>query len=230
MGYLFPVSGGGFLRRVHPLAKIVCAMAVFVVSVAAHSVTAAALYFVMVFALLAASRLAWPTLKMLLLLAPLALLIVGINWLITPSLDGAVIAGLRIGFFGMSMVLFAFTTTPAELVRSLESARCPRMLALGILIAVRFAPVFLDEARRIAASARLRGGAFRRDLFFLYRATVVPLIYRLFTVSDTLTLSLHTRGFRPVGPRTQYRSVRFTLPDAAFLGAFLAVSALAAVV
>lgn len=226
----FTVAERGFLRRVHPLVKVACAAAVFVVSVALHSVPAALAYFGLVFLLLAASGMARLTVRILLVLSPLALLIVAVNYLIAPNMDGSIIAGLRILFFGMSMALFAFTTSPAELVRALESVRFPRMLTLGVLIAMRFTPVFIEECGRISQSVRMRGGAFRRNLYFYYRALLVPLIYRIFTVSDTLALSLHARGFQPDGPRTAYRHVRFRALDAAFLILFMAASCTAAVI
>lgn len=226
----FTVAERGFLRRVHPLVKVACAAAVFIVSVALHSVPAALAYFGLVFLVMAASGMTRLTVKILLMLSPLALFIVAVNYLIAPGMDGSIIAGLRILFFGMSMALFAFTTSPAELVRALESARFPRMLTLGVLIAMRFTPVFIEECGRISQSVRMRGGAFRRNLYFYYRALLVPLIYRIFTVSDTLALSLHARGFRPDGPRTAFRHLSFRVEDIAFLALFLSVSCALAVI
>jgi energy-coupling factor transport system permease protein len=176
------------------------------------------------------SRLGWLTLKLLLLISPFALLVGLVNFIGWNSPASGILSGMRIFFIGMSVVLFAFTTTPAELVRSLESVKFPRMLTLGTLVAMRFVPVFIEEWKRIIQSMRLRGGPFVRNPYFYYRALCVPLIYKIFTVSDTLALSLYTRGFTPDGKRTCYKEMPFRLRDGLFLGVFTIISVALAVV
>ena len=46
---------------------------------------------------------------------------------------------------------------PMDLVRCLNQLRCPRILSLGLLIALRFMPIMGQEIQRIRRAMKLRG-------------------------------------------------------------------------
>jgi energy-coupling factor transporter transmembrane protein EcfT len=220
----FSVVSRGFLRNIHPLAKMACALLLFIFCIIIREVPQAMAYLLFMIGLLILSRMAEITFKMLFLAFPFAFLVGICNYCGWHSMESGILSGMRILFIGTSIVLFAYTTTPAELVRSLESVKLPRALTLGTLVSMRFLPVFIDEWTRIVQSMRLRGGPFHRNPYFYYRSLCVPMIYKIFTVSDTLTLSLYTRGFSIYGNRACFKEMPFKIIDGVFLGAFAAIS------
>lgn len=151
----------------------------------------------------------------------------GLAVLLGESLPGAVMILGRVTLVGLSMALVA-TIDPTRLSRALCQARCPRALALGVLISVNFVPVLKQESDRIREAMRARGVVLRwHNAAHLYRALVLPLLIRLISISDTLTLSLETRGFAVEGRGTVYRPVTWRQRDYLYLGAFAVMLAAA---
>jgi energy-coupling factor transport system permease protein len=85
--------------------------------------------------------------------------------------------------------------SPVRLTRSLTQIGCPRMLTLGMLVAIRFVPILLGEMRRIREAMRTRGVRLLLNPSCFYRAFLIPLIMRLVGISELLSLSIETRGF-----------------------------------
>ena len=114
-----------------------------------------------------------------------------------------------------------------RLIRNMNQLHFPKMLTLGMLIAVRFVPVVGSEVRQIREAMKTRG--VRASLWnfkCFYRALLIPLIMRLINISDTLSLSLETRGFELENtPVTVYEPVQFTLRDGLYLAGMIAVLA-----
>lgn len=99
---------------------------------------------------------------------------------------------LLLGVCAVPMV----SVPPAQLTRCLNQFKCPRMLTLGMLVTIRFIPILIGEIKRIWEAMRVRGvrmAWYRPDC--LYRAFFIPLMMRVIGISDTLSLSLETRGF-----------------------------------
>ena len=84
---------------------------------------------------------------------------------------------------------------PVKLVRSLTSLKCPRLVTLGMLITMSFIPVLSAEIRQVRSAMRTRGAASFLSPALFYRAFLIPLMVRLVNISDTLALSVETRGF-----------------------------------
>lgn len=89
---------------------------------------------------------------------------------------------------GMSMESVALT-------RSLSAVHMPRSVTLGMLIATSFVPVLQAEIRRVREAMKTRGAGSVLSPKIFYRAFLVPLVMRLAGISDTLALSVETRGF-----------------------------------
>ena len=107
---------------------------------------------------------------------------------------------------------------PVALVRNLTALHCPRLLTLGMLISMSFVPVLSAEIRQVRNAMKTRGviSVFNPTVF--YRAFFIPLIVRLVNISDTLALSVETRGFVAEGDHyTVYHPVKFQTRDAVFI-------------
>lgn len=147
----------------------------------------------------------------------------GVTALINGTLDQFWITPARCLLVGVCVVPM-LSTPPAQLARSLNQLKFPRLMTLGMLITVRFIPILYTEIWQIRDAMRSRGldtrwysPAWLRPSN-LYRAFLVPLIMRAVSISDTLSLSVETRGFDP-GRKdaTIYRPVSFTARDAALI-------------
>lgn len=119
----------------------------------------------------------------------------------------------RILLLALCSVLM-ITINPTKLARALYQVNCPRVIALGLLITVRFIPVLKKEMETIREAMMVRGVEFRwYRLHHVYRALILPLVIRLFHISDTLALSLETRAFSRESRVTVYQPVLITARD-----------------
>ena len=83
----------------------------------------------------------------------------------------------------------------------------------------------IQAVRQTREAMRTRGAGGLLNPAILYRAFLIPLMVRLVNLSDTLALSVETRGFTTYpAPYTVYRPVHLQARD----GAFAALSALCA--
>lgn len=124
----------------------------------------------------------------------------GFAWQMGNRLAGVAVAAIP----GLSL-------PPVKLVRSLTALHCPRLVTLGMLITMSFIPVLSAEIRQVRSAMRTRGVTSLFNPALFYRAFLIPLLVRLVNISDTLALSVETRGFvsdkedftvyHPVSPR-----------------------------
>lgn len=122
----------------------------------------------------------------------------------------------RMALFGMTAV-GPIGMEPVKLVRAMNGMGMSRGLTSGLLVSLRFMRILGMEMGRIRRAMRLRGvtGCLRPRL--LYRAMIVPFLIRLISLSDTLSLSLETRGFRVENRAvTVYEQVRMDKRDWCF--------------
>ena len=106
---------------------------------------------------------------------------------------------------------------PARLVRGFACMRLPRVLTLAMLITFTFFPLLRAEVRQTREAMRTRGAGGLLNPAILYRAFLIPLLVRLVNLSDTLALSVETRGFTTEpAPYTVYRPEHLKVKDAAF--------------
>ena len=64
-----------------------------------------------------------------------------------------------------------------------------------MLIAMSFVPVLKGEIKRVREAMKTRGAGSILNPKIFYRAFLIPLVTRLVDISDTLALSVETRGF-----------------------------------
>ena len=82
-----------------------------------------------------------------------------------------------------------------RMTRNLSQLHTPRSLTLGMLIAMSFVPVLKGEIARVREAMKTRGAGSILNPKIFYRAFLIPLVTRLVDISDTLALSVETRGF-----------------------------------
>lgn len=119
-------------------------------------------------------------------------------------------------------VIPGLSMEPIRLSRCLTALRCPRLLTLGMLITLSFVPVLNTEIRQVQNAMRTRGVTSVLHPTLFYRAFLIPLIVRLVNISDTLALSVETRGFvAEDAGYTVYHPVSFRIRDGIFAVLFL---------
>ena len=82
-----------------------------------------------------------------------------------------------------------------RMTRNLSQLHTPRAITLGMLIAMSFVPVLKGEIKRVREAMKTRGAGSILSPKIFYRAFLIPLVTRLVDISDTLALSIETRGF-----------------------------------
>ncbi len=130
------------------------------------------------------------------------------------------LAGLVIAFIpGISL-------PPANLVHCLTELKFPRLLTLGILVTLTFIPVLKHEINQIRNAMKTRGATSLWKPQVFYRAILIPLVVRIVNISDTLTLSVETRGFMcdDVEPSV-YKPIHTTKRDIIFAIIFMLIFA-----
>lgn len=105
-----------------------------------------------------------------------------------------------------------------RVTRCLSGLHFPRSITLGMLIATSFVPVLKTEINRIKEAMKTRGAGTILKPKIFYRAFIVPFCMRLVNISDTLSLSIETRGFELGKVKyTIYKKEIFTFWDIVFL-------------
>jgi len=146
--------------------------------------------------------------------------------LLLGTLPAALINTLRLAALLLPIPLLSATTPGADLVRAFEAVRLSAPLVLGLTLTWRFLPVIQQEARRIWEANLLRGIDLTRRPGLWFSALFTPLIFRIVSYADEVTIGLETRGYDPQAPRTATRPLTWGTVDTLFtLGTVLVVAA-----
>ncbi|MEM9979086.1 MAG: energy-coupling factor transporter transmembrane component T, partial [Cyanobacteria bacterium P01_D01_bin.2] len=109
--------------------------------------------------------------------------------------------------------IFSLTTSPAELTRALQAAKMPSFLVLSLTLVWRFLPVVQQEAQRIIEANQLRGVDLRRRPGQWFPGLFVPLIFRIVSYADEVTVGLETRSYDPSARRSLGQPLRWRRLD-----------------
>lgn len=161
-------------------------------------------------------------LRVVVIFIPVSIFFFLLSCVVNQNLHTAYSMAARVFMTGLCVVP-ALGMIQIRLIRNLNQIHCPKMLTLGMLIAVRFVPVVAAEVRQIREAMRTRGvRATLWNVRCFYRALLIPLVMRLISISDTLSMSLETRGFElEDSPYTIYETVNFTIKDGVYLAAMI---------
>lgn len=127
-------------------------------------------------------------------------------------------------------VALSMSVSAVRMTRSLSQVHTPRAITLGMLISMSFVPMLRGEIGRVREAMKTRGAGSVLNPKILYRAFLVPLVMRLVNISDTLALSVETRGFALGKARyTIYKKEQIALSDVVFVLGLIAAAVLVAV-
>lgn len=133
------------------------------------------------------------------------------------DLSAAMAMANRFGSLFLAAAL-GMSVEPADMTRNLSTLKMPRGVTLGMLIATSFPPVLGAEIKRVREAMKTRGAGSVLNPKIFYRAFLVPFVMRLVNISDTLSLSVETRGFSlEKTPYTVYKKEIVCLSDVLFI-------------
>ena len=141
----------------------------------------------------------------------------GLFYLVTGKASSALTMANRFGCIFIAVAI-GMSVDSVAMTRNLSQLHCPRSITLGMLIATSFTTVLRTEINRVRESMKTRGaGSFLNPKIF-YRAFLIPFVTRLVKISDTLALSVETRGFA-LGKvdYTVYKKEKIAFTDLLFL-------------
>jgi energy-coupling factor transport system permease protein len=209
-----------FLVRVNPLLKILVAFATMSVAFALRDINAASLLVgVLLILLLMSVRIRVKTLLSTSL--GLVAFTAFASWALG-DFGAALLNSLRLVAILLPTPLLSATTSPTDLVKALQAVRLPAFLVLGVMLTWRFLPIIHREAQRIIEANQLRGVDLSRQPRLWFGSLFVPLIFRIVTYADDVTVGLETRGYDPNLPRSQAISLKWKVADTGFaVGAIL---------
>lgn len=110
------------------------------------------------------------------------------------DLSAALAMANRFGAVFLAMVA-GMSIQAVAMTRNLSQLHTPRGVTLGMLITMSFVPVLKGEIKRVREAMKTRGAGSILNPKIFYRAFLIPLVTRLVDISDTLALSIETRGF-----------------------------------
>ena len=215
--------------RLFPLVNVIAAFAVIIFGLI-EAKTAECSWFLLCF-------MAWicvfGCLKSTLRMLPMLVVIGGLFALISYLTSGEWMSALAMFnrfaaiFLGMACASSCSTTST---VRCLSQIHCPRSVTLGTLITTSFMPLLRVEIKRVREAMRTRGAGSILNPKIFYRAFLVPFVMRLVNISDTLSLSVETRGFSLGKTKySVYHPEIFGLTDVIFMIGLVAGMVLAVV-
>ncbi|MEA3345457.1 MAG: energy-coupling factor transporter transmembrane component T [Chloroflexota bacterium] len=229
------VARSSWLHRLDPRTKLAFVGVSFALLFLSSRLSLLAGYLVVVHLLLRAARIPsdrirwlwrqmWPLTLLILLLWPIfyptgqpTLLTLWRVRITLPSLLQGLANALRVNGLAFAVFVLLVSTDQARLVQGLVQLGIPFELGLTLAIALRYLPLLYSVYGTITDAQRARGWrAEQGSLPERLRAhvpTLVALIIAALRLSDTLTLALAARGFRPGHPRTTHRPRRLRRAD-----------------
>jgi energy-coupling factor transport system permease protein len=177
----------------------------------------------------------WPVSLLILLLWPLSKPLgspVLLEWwrirITVPGVVQGLLAALRINALAFAIFVLLLTTDQTRLVQGLVRLGLPFEWGLTLGIGLRYLPLLYGTYTTISDAQRARGWTPEREglarRLRAYVPTLVALVISALRLTDTLTLALAARGFRPGHPRTTRHALRLRMVDWVCLVAFALLS------
>ena len=193
----------------NPLLKIVLSIVAVSLAFALQTLTAAGLLVGVLLILLVMVKLPW---RIWLGGAIALLLFTALTWLLRDG-PSANLNTLRLLAILLPGPIFSLTTSPAELTRALQAVKLPSFLVLSLTLVWRFLPVVQQEAQRIIEANQLRGIDLSRRPGQWFSGLFVPLIFRIVSYADEVTVGLETRSYDPAARRSLGQPLRWRRLD-----------------
>ena len=152
-----------------------------------------------------------------------------ITWLISSDISSSMAAVRRIVVL-CTAIIPGLALPSVVLVRNFAALKLPRMLTLGMLITLNFFPLLGIEVKQVSEAMKTRGAGSIWNPKIFYRAFLIPLLIRLVNISDTLALSVETRGFDVHSKGySVYKTVSLKATDIVALALIIVVSVAAVI-
>ena len=160
----------------------------------------------------------------------MSLILAGITYAVSKDAAAAQAAVSRILAVCVA-VIPGMALPPILIVRSFSALHIPRGCTLGMMITLSFFPLLRGEVRQVREAMKTRGAGSILSPKIFYRAFLIPLVTRLVNISDTLALSVETRGFTTgsAATYTVYRTVSVGARDIGFAVIFVLCTGMAVV-
>ncbi len=220
------VSGDSPIHRLDPRTKTIATLVIAVGMVQGVSLIGTAWHILAALCVIAFARLPWPFVARSLrpfiwlfaiVLASHVLMNGSAGWV-----TGIAFAGRLMAMIALASLL-SWTTQPLAIVAGLRSLGSPLARirvpveagATAIGLALRFAPIALDEAQNIIRAQAARGADFRgvRRKLALIVPMLGTLFERAFDRADVLAEAMEARGYASGGERTHFRQLGFSTVD-----------------
>jgi energy-coupling factor transport system permease protein len=134
-----------------------------------------------------------------------------------PGVRAGLLAALRVNGLAFAVFVLLLTTNQTALVQGLVRLGLPFEWGLTLAIGLRYLPLLHGMYGTIVDAQRARGWTPEREgLLRRLRAQgpiLVALVIAALRLTDTLTLALAARGFRPGHARTTRRPLRLRAAD-----------------
>lgn len=162
--------------------------------------------------------------KQLLLTIPITIIMIlvfgGITYLIARELPDTKYAIARVLALMLS-VIPNMAINPSDLIRNMKKIKISKKITLGFMIGFSFIKVFKEEVKRIKQAMKARRTS-PWNIKIFYRAFLIPLISRVDDISDTLSISIETRGFSfDKTKTTSYKDINIHFQDILYLFAVI---------
>lgn len=206
--------------HIHPILALVAALLIFVTGM----IIVESAYIYLYIGLIILTYIIFGHGPYLLRHTPILIAISGLmfvlNLIFGRDLTRAYVVFLRALIFGLTVSL-GISIRPSRLFRALVNKKVPKQIALGILISQQFVTKMLRELKIISNARKLRGKNQNLNFFEnLYRAYLIPIVFRVFSISDNLASSVEIRGFS-LKKRSRYADIPG--PGAKDIGFILAI-------
>lgn len=156
-------------------------------------------------------------------MAFLIIIVSGVTVLMTKDWKACELSALRCAMISIATIpLMGMSYT--KLGKSLDTLRAPKSMSLAIMILFAFIPILMTERSRIMKAYKVRGGNPHVPFAF-FKNMIVPFLVRTISISDTLALSVETRGFDLKSkPKEIYEPVIPKLYDWIYITSLILVS------
>jgi len=238
-------DGNSLLHRLDPRAKLALLFAIVVVVLTVRTITAQLAILLVILILTSISRVPTNAVASLLKVAGwfVALTFI-VHIVFTPGDEGLRLwfltispEGVRNGaYFGLRLLsmiwaasIIAWTTTPIafadateKLLKPLSYLKIPvRDIAMILLLAMRFVPTLLNDARELRLAQQARGAVFGKGSIVARVKSIIPLIVPLFVGAfrraETTAVALTVRGYSSDIERTSLYPLKLRAPDFAVI-------------
>ncbi|RLE53694.1 MAG: hypothetical protein DRJ26_03035 [Candidatus Methanomethylicota archaeon] len=229
------------LRKFNPSTRMFMSLTIIVLLFTVSSIPAVAVLLIATLAISIVGGVGKHALKVLKIAAPM-LLFAFLLWALLHNyslfysssntgfaVDFGIYMTLRLVALIVAPLIFIATTTPSELIASLESLKMPRNLVFLLGLTLRHISGIAYEYKAIKEAQTSRG--VELDKGFLvkrirnYIPVIIPLLIRSVEVADKVTLAMELKLYGK-GKRTRFFTYEFKLADYVAISMSLAVLAL----